>query len=67
MMKYVIKVEFNEDVEEEYVLDTEEEAKQLLQKLKGTTVSVKIYPTISGIEDVLTDIKERIKNDEDIE
>ena len=67
MMKYVIKVEFNEDVEEEYVLDTEEEAKQLLQKLKGTMVSVKIYPTISGIEDVLTDIKERIKNDEDIE
>lgn len=67
MMKYVIKVEFNEDVEEEYVLDTEEEAKQLLQKLKGTAVSVKIYPTISGIEDVLTDIKERIKNDEDIE
>lgn len=63
-MKYIIKVEFDEDYEEEYVLDTEEEAKQLLQELKETSVSVKIYPTIDGLEDVLTDIRERIDDDE---
>lgn len=63
-MKYIIKVEFDEDYEEEYILDTEEEAKQLLQELKETSVSVKIYPTIDGLEDVLTDIKERIDDDE---
>lgn len=63
-MKYIIKVEFDEDYEEEYILDTDEEAKQLLQELKGTSVSVKIYPTINGLKDVLTDIRERIDDDE---
>jgi len=62
-MKYIIKVEFDEDYEEEYILDTDEEAKQLLQELKGTAVSVKIYPTINGLKDVLTDIRERIDDD----
>lgn len=63
-MKYIVKVEFNEDVEDEYVLDTEEETKQLLQELKGTTGCVKIYPTISGVNEILEDIRERIDDNE---
>lgn len=64
LMKYIIKVEFNEDESEEYILDSRAEVEELLELLKGTTVCVKIYPTITGIGEILEDIKERMVEDE---
>lgn len=63
-MKYIVKVEFDEDEYEEYVLDSKAEVDELLKSLKGTTGCVKIYPTIDGLVDVLADIKERMVEDE---
>lgn len=64
LQKYIIKVEFNEDESQEYILDSRAEVEELLELLKGTTVCVKIYPTITGIGEILDDIKERIDDDE---
>ena len=63
-MKYIVKVEFDEDEYEEYVLDSKAEVDELLESLKGTTGCIKIYPTISGVNEILADIKERMVEDE---
>lgn len=62
--KYIIKVEFNEDEYEEYILNSRAEVDELLESLKGTTVCVKIYPTTSGVNEILEDIKQRMAEDE---
>lgn len=64
LQKYIIKVEFNEDESQEYILDSRAEVEELLELLRGTTVCVKIYPTITGISEILEDIKERMMEDE---